>query len=128
MPRKNDEDEPGEEEDEEERRPGKRRGLTDEEKQMAMFCHLGALIGGFILPLIIWLMKKEESPFIDKHGKEVLNFSITLAIVSMIGIPLTCGLLILAILPMAIMFHVQGGMAASRGEFYEYPMSFRFIT
>jgi uncharacterized Tic20 family protein len=94
---------------------------------MGMFCHLGGIIGGFILPLVIWMMKKEESEFIDDQGKEALNFQITIFLAHMtIGL-ITCGLGIFIIAPLAIVFSVLGAMAANRGEWYRYPMNIRFI-
>ncbi len=59
-------------------------GTTSDERLMAVFCHLGGLLGwGFpfgsiIVPLVIWLVKRRESAYIDHHGKEALNFQITL--------------------------------------------------
>ena len=65
--------------------------ISAEARQMAMFAHLSALLGGlltsaaggwgcFVGPLIIWLIKKDTMPFVDDQGKEALNFNITMAI------------------------------------------------
>ena len=105
----------------------KKRGLKDDEKQMAMFCHLGALIGGFIIPLAIWMMKKDESRFVDSHGKECLNFMISLFIYYMVGIPLTCGLIVLVLGPLSLYWCIMAGMAANQGKKYVYPMTIRLI-
>ena len=96
----------------------KRRSLapTADDRQMAMFIYLSGLLLGFFVgpvafaaPLVIWLMKRDESKFIDHHGKEVLNFTITLAIVGLVigfvGAPLvllTFGLGILIVGPLVI--------------------------
>src|SRR5438105_972285 len=56
--------------------PERKRMSKKDERMMAMFCHLGGILGGFILPLVIWLIKKDESRYIDYHGKEALNFQI----------------------------------------------------
>ena len=128
---RNDDEDDFEEPDEEEERPRKkkkRKGPTQEEKQMAMFCHLGGIIGGFILPLIIWMMKKDESDYIDEHGKEALNFTITMTIAHLVGGPCTCFILTFVLIPVGIIFTIQGAMAASRGERYEYPMNIRMIS
>jgi hypothetical protein len=64
---------------------------SQQERTWAMFCHLGTLLGyiipfaNIIVPLIIWQMKKEESSFIRMHGKEALNFQISLMIYSLIS-------------------------------------------
>ena len=105
-----------------------RRSPNKDDRTMGMFCHLGGIIGGFILPLVIWLVKKEESEFIDDQGKEALNFNITLLIIHLgLGL-ITCGLAIFITAPLGIVFSVLGAMAANRGEYYRYPMCIRFIT
>src|SRR6516165_5006693 len=66
--------------------------LTSEERQWGMFAHLSIVlayaIGGmlFLGPLIIWLIKKEQSKFVDDHGKEALNFSLNIMIAIVAGI------------------------------------------
>src|SRR5437868_1922887 len=52
---------------------------SPEEKQMGMLAHLLGIIG-FVGPLIIWLIKKDQSPFVDDQGKEALNFHLTMLI------------------------------------------------
>lgn len=102
---------------------------TKDECQMAMFCHLGGLLG-FILPLVIWMMKKDESRFVDRHGKEALNFAITAFAAHLVaGVLIFCtfGLLSLLVMVIVLVFSIQGAMAAQRGERYEYPVSIRLI-
>ena len=54
--------------------------VSSDEKTMAMFCHLAAFagvvipFGNIIGPLVVWLIKKDSSPYIDYHGREALNF------------------------------------------------------
>jgi len=131
MPHRNDDDDDERDEDEEEddlksSRKRKRREPTNDDKQMAMFCHLGNLLGMIVLPLILWLTQKDKSSFIDEHGKEALNFGITMMIGHFLGI-FTCGILNTILLPLAIVFGVMGGLAANRGEDYQYPICIRFI-
>jgi uncharacterized Tic20 family protein len=107
------------------------KAVKQEDRTMAMFCHLGGIIGGFVLPLIIWLVKKDESRFIDHHGKEALNFQITMTIGHVIGGVLICftfGLINIAVSVVTIVFCIIAGMAANRGEKYTYPMTIRFIS
>jgi uncharacterized Tic20 family protein len=133
MPRRNDDDDDDRDEDAEDDDDGKsskkrnRGEPTNEDKQMAMFCHLGALVGGFLLPLILWITQKDKSRFIDTHGKEAVNFELTMLIGHIVGIFCTCGLLTFIILPLSITFHIMGGLAANRGEDYQYPICIRFI-
>ena len=57
-----------------------------QERQWALICHLSALsgyvipFGNLIAPIIIWSMKKDEFPMVDAHGKEVINFQISMTI------------------------------------------------
>jgi uncharacterized Tic20 family protein len=129
MRRRNDDDERDEDEEEDDlkssRKP-KRHEPTNDDKQMAMFCHLGNLLGMIVLPLILWLTQKDKSSFIDEHGKEALNFGITMMIGHFLGI-FTCFTLNTILLPLGIVFGVMAGLAANRGEDYRYPICIRFI-
>ncbi len=62
------------------KRAKKARGVTENDRMLAMLLHLSSLVVGFFGPLIIWLVKKEESPFIDHHGKSALNFQLSIGI------------------------------------------------
>jgi uncharacterized protein len=102
---------------------------TPEERQMALFAHLGGIMG-FMIPLIIWILKKDESEFVDDQGKEALNFHLTLMIGHLIGgvsICFTFGLLNLVCWVLGVVFGIIGGMAANKGAVYRYPMTIRFI-
>src|SRR5687768_9744196 len=65
-----------------------------EEQNWAMICHLAALsgfvipLGNVLGPLVVWLIKKDTMPLVDKHGKEALNFQITVTIAMVISIVL----------------------------------------
>jgi len=84
-----------------------------------MLCHLLSIPLGFLGPLIIWLMKKDQSKFVDDQGKEALNFVITVMIASF----LTCGIASLV----GIVFLIIGAIEANKGVWYRYPFSIRFI-
>jgi uncharacterized Tic20 family protein len=109
----------------------KQKPSNTDDRMLAMFCHLGGVFGGFILPLIIWLVKKEESSYIDHHGREALNFQLTMLIGHLIAMPLaicTFGLTALAMLALVVTFSIIAAMAANRGEKYTYPMTIRFVS
>src|SRR3546814_19588256 len=63
--------------------------VSSDEKLFAIFAHIGTIISSFLIPLIIWLVKKDDSKFIDHHGKEALNFQITMFIGYVAGLILT---------------------------------------
>jgi hypothetical protein len=122
-----------------------------------MLCHLSALAGYFVAvgwifgPLVVWLMKRNEMPFVDDQGKESLNFQITMLIVTVIIaslVAISFGLLLLhrvmpggsaffpigislLLLLLLVLFHVIytiiGAVRASHGEYYRYPLTIRFF-
>ena len=103
-----------------------------------VLCHAAALLGlffhflGHLLgPLIVWLVKRGDSPEIDANGKESLNFQISMLIydaiaailcIVLIGIPILIGLWILNTV-LVIIASIQ----ASEGKFYRYPITIRLI-
>ncbi|MBL1217882.1 MAG: DUF4870 domain-containing protein [Planctomycetes bacterium] len=113
--------------------------VTDDERTWATFIHLGGLatytgLVGFsiIVPLILWLMKRGESPFIDDHGKEALNFQISMMIWMIVaGLSMLCfaGFILM---PILLVVHVVTGIVnavrANRGEYVRYPITIRFLT
>jgi uncharacterized protein len=104
---------------------------TQEDRQMGLFCHLGGALLGFLVPLIIWLIKKDQSKFVDDQGKEALNFQITLLIGHVIGgatICFTFGLINMAVWVLGLVFGIMGGMEANKGVVYRYPINIRMIT
>lgn len=108
-----------------------------EERNWAMFCHL-ATMSGFIIPffsiigpLIVWLIKRDEMEYVNYHGKEALNFQITIALAMFVSAILTVILIgIVMIFVVGIFWFVMsiiGGVKASSGEYYEYPFTLRLI-
>lgn len=105
---------------------------TPDDKTMAMLAHLLAIVTGFIGPLIIWLIKKDQSPFVSDQAKEALNFEITLAIgwvvIFILGM-LTCfaHLLYVPLLVLNLVFCLMAGLKAKDGIAYRYPFALRLI-
>lgn len=111
---------------------------SKEAKQFGMLCHItglaGLLTAGFgnwIGPLVIWLLKKEEYPFVDDQGKEALNFQITCLIGFLIGVVTTwliIGFLIIAVVGVLwLIYTIIAAVQASEGVTYRYPFSIRLI-
>jgi uncharacterized protein len=104
-----------------------------------VLCHASALLGVFFHflghifgPLIVWLVKRGESPEIDAHGKESLNFQLSMLIydviagilcIILIGIPI----LILLWLANTVLV-IVASLKASEGKMYRYPFTIRFLT
>lgn len=111
--------------------------VSRSEKNYAMFCHLVAFsgfiipFGSIIGPLVMWLIKKEESEFINYHGKESLNFQISIAIYTIISGILALvliGILFLIALGIIwIVFIIIASVKTSEGEEYRYPLTIRFV-
>ena len=107
------------------------------ERLWAMLTHLSALPGSFVLigaivaPLIIWQIQKDRSAFVDYHGKEAVNFQITMAIaagVSFLLFLLLVGLVLIWIVGAVwLIFTIIAALKANNGEYYRYPLSYRFI-
>jgi uncharacterized protein len=104
-----------------------------------VLCHASALLGlffhflGHLLgPLLVWLVKRADSPEIDAHGKESLNFQLSMLIydaiaailcIVLIGIPILIALWI-----MNTVFVIIASIRASEGKFYRYPLTIRFLN
>jgi len=101
-----------------------------QEKTWGMISHLSGLVG-FIGPLIVWLIKKDESPFIDDQGKESLNFQISIFIYSMAAFILMFIVIGFILLPAVLVFDIVmiiiAAMKANEGEKYRYPLCIRLI-
>ena len=92
---------------------------------------LGVPVGNIIGPLIVWLIKKDESELIDYHGKEAINFQITLTIYTLVSL-LLCFLfigfaLVPAVLLFGTVFTVIAIVKANDGVRYKYPLTIRFL-
>ena len=100
---------------------------------MAMLIHLLGIVTGFLGPLILWLVKKDESRFVDHHGKEAINFMLTALIVSfplMFFVFITLGLGIIVYIPVMIAFFVFDILAcveANKGVWHRIPFCIRLI-
>ena len=114
--------------------------FTDkEELTWGMVCHLAGLaqfagvpFGNIIGPLVVWLIKKDQYPFVDDQGKESLNFQISVTIYGFIAI-LLCFVLIgipllFALLAFRLVYTVIGGIKANQGEYFRYPLTIRFLN
>jgi uncharacterized protein len=105
---------------------------SKDDRTMAMLAHILGIFTGFIGALIIWMIKKEDSPFVANNAKEALNFQITVMIgyvISFIAMFFLIGFVIwLVVWVCSLIFSIMGGMAASKGESYRYPVCIRLIN
>ena len=120
--------------------------LLPESKNWALGAHLSALsglvgvpLGNIVGPLVIWLVKRRDDPYIEHHAKEALNFNISILIyeifliaAGLVLLIVLIGLLLLlaaAILGIVwLVFVIIAAVAASRGEEYRYPLTIRLVN
>lgn len=111
--------------------------LSKDEKTFGMLCHLSALVGfiiplgNLIGPLVIWMLKKDEFPFVNDQGKESLNFQISMTIyfvISFILMIILIGILLAIALALAeIILVIIASVKANEGTAYRYPVTIKFI-
>lgn len=101
---------------------------TSDEKTLALLAHVLTFIFPLLAPLIIYLIKKDESTFVAYHAKESLNFQITLIIVCFILFITVIGILLLWIVGIIwTILVIVATIRASEGKLYKYPLSIRLI-
>lgn len=107
-----------------------------------MLTHLSAFAGAivalaFVGPLVMWLIRRDEHPFLDHHGTEALNFNLSMLLYGVIGVVAsvaTLGLGLVVVAPAVVVFFVTwvvctivGAVKANNGEGYRYPLTIRFV-
>ncbi len=111
--------------------------LSKEERTWGMLCHLSAFaffffpMGHIVGPLVVWLIKKDEMPFVNEQGKESLNFQISITIYSLVAAIL---IIVLLGIPLLISIGLFGfimvilaSVKANEGISYLYPLNMRII-
>ncbi|MCW3116582.1 MAG: hypothetical protein JWM28_664 [Chitinophagaceae bacterium] len=101
---------------------------TADEKTLALVSHVITLVSQFIAPLIIYLIKKDESSFVAAHAKESLNFQLTVLLVIILLFVTIVGILLLWFVGIYVLVLVIiATIRASEGKLYRYPFCIRFI-
>jgi uncharacterized protein len=110
--------------------PGAAAGGASNARTLVLLAHLGCLIGGFITPLVIVNVEKQD-PFVRDQATEALNFQLTVLIAALISVALAFVLIGFLLLPIVLVanyvFGIMGAVKASRGEWYRYPVSIRMV-
>jgi hypothetical protein len=114
---------------------------NQDERNLALIAHLSGMIGvftggfiGFAGPLLIYLLKKDTSHYVEEQAKEALNFQITLFIVALVCVALmfiSCfALFFLPFFPpiAQFVFAILASIAVKNGKPYRYPFNIRFIS
>lgn len=102
----------------------------EDENLWIVFCHISLLLGvGVFLPLIVYLVKKDDSPRVAHHAKEALNFHISIVIYSVICAITCIGIPLLPVIGvMSIVFSIIAAVRSSDQIPYEYPLTIRLVN
>lgn len=104
---------------------------NQDERTMGLLSHLSGILLGFLGPLIFFLIKKDESPFVRDQAAQALNFQFILLIGYLISAVLYVvfigAILQLAVWVCAVVFGILGGIAANKGEWYRYPFNVSWV-
>ena len=110
---------------------------TPEQRQMGLFLHLSQLLNcvlppaGIVVPIVLWQTKKDEMPALDAHGKMVTNWLISSVIYAVVSLVLTIVLIgilgLIAVGVLSFVFPIIGAIKANNGEFWEYPLTIKFL-
>ncbi|WP_231746925.1 DUF4870 domain-containing protein [Lentibacillus sp. JNUCC-1] len=106
--------------------------MTEKDERLyAMLIYLTSFFTTFIGPLVIWIIKREESSLVDFHGKQYLNFLISYAIYSFVGTILIFVIIgivaLIALGIMAFVFTIIAAIKAYDGKYYKIPTVIQFI-
>lgn len=119
---------------------------TKEERTWALAAHIAAPVGmllsagllGFLIPLVVWIAKREESEFVADQAKEALNFQLTILgiwIAGAIFVLVTLGLGLLLVIPafllvwlLQLVLGIVAALRAYEGVRYRYPFALRLVT
>ena len=112
-------------------------GLTPDERTWGGAAHWSALLGmligfAFLGPLLVMLIKGNESPWIRKQSVESLNFQLSILIYGIVAAVLIVILVGLVLLPAVgifwLVFTIIGSVKAGNGEDYRYPLTIRMVS
>ena len=122
-----------------------RQSFLDDPVTMSTLCHLSAFasfivpLGNIVGPLVVWLLRKDVLPAVDKHGKAALNFNISITLYGLIGVVISLPLIFILIgIPLLfvviaglfvwwLVATVMAAVKAGNGEFWDYPLTIRFL-
>lgn len=107
-------------------------GVSQDDKTLGIVMHILCLVGFPILgPLIVWLIKKDNSPYLDAQGRELLNFQISYIIYALVSFVLCLifiGFLLLFVIGIAMLvLTIVGIVSAAEGKVYRFPLTIRML-
>ncbi|MDR7278612.1 DUF4870 domain-containing protein [Catenuloplanes atrovinosus] len=112
---------------------GAKANYANDDKTWVILAHIGGVLFGFLAPLIVMLVKGNESQVVRAHAVEALNFQITWGIAALVSLVLTaCSFGLLFFLPgivwlVVVIFGIMATIKVNDGEWYTYPMTWRVV-
>lgn len=113
-------------------------GIRSDERTWGIVVHAAAFAGAFVPfgnilgPLVVWLIKKDDSEFVDENGKQALNFQLTwtaILLVALLSVFVFLGFLLVPLVLLAwLIFVVLAMIRASEEEVYDYPLTIDFVS
>ena len=89
-------------------------------------------LANIVGPLVVWLVKRDDSPFVEAHAREALNFQLSITLYLIIAGMMIYLLIGFLLVPLIVIFDVVAtilaALRASRGELYEYPLCLRLVS
>lgn len=106
--------------------------ISQDDRNMGVLCHVLGLLTSVVGPLVVWLIMKEKSAFVDYHGKQAVNFNITMLICYMISMALYAIFCIgvftfLITFIVHLVFGIVAAIKAYQGEYYVIPAAIPLI-
>jgi uncharacterized Tic20 family protein len=108
------------------------RDVPSDARGWSVAAHLLPLVGVYILgALFIWLIKRDEDPFVEFNSREALNFQLSMLIYGLVSALLVIVLigivLILAVGIFSFVMAIVAAVKAANGELYRYPLTMRMV-
>ncbi|MBK8476748.1 MAG: DUF4870 domain-containing protein [Opitutaceae bacterium] len=113
--------------------PPPRPVVASNDRLWAVLCHLSALLGvGLLLPLIVYLVMKQDSHYVAANAREALNFHLSIFLYSLCCIPLVIVLIGIPLLIVigigSLILAILAALKASEGGCYRYPLTLRLVS
>jgi hypothetical protein len=105
---------------------------SPDDRNLAALTHASGILFGFLVPLIVWLLKKDQSPWLGAQAKEALNFQLTVLIAFVASWILTFVLIGLLMIPVVLIGNlvlcIIAAVKTSSGQAYRYPFALRLVN
>ena len=110
--------------------------LPEGDRTYTIFIHISPMLASlllgplaFLAPLVMWLVRKERSVFVDEHGREAVNFCLSFLVYHVVLAITIVGIVLMPVLWLVMIINqIRAAVAAGRSEYFRYPMTIRFLS